>query len=123
LIRGAAAQHLSPHALAPVAELPVLEIVFGIHILANLTLGLGKVVHDYLQQPVRSREKISGHLKGTFDVPATVQSEVVLSNSWQPIAALSFHQRRMVSARTVGPEGLDCSPRCGFFLRLSVSKS
>ena len=47
----AAALHLSPHALAPVADLPVLEVVSAIHILADLTLGLGKVVHDYLQQP------------------------------------------------------------------------
>ena len=39
------------HALAPVADLPVLEMVSAIHILADLTLGLGKVVHDYLQQP------------------------------------------------------------------------
>ena len=39
-----AALHLSPHALAPVAELPVLEIVSAIHILADLTLGLGEVV-------------------------------------------------------------------------------
>jgi acetoacetate decarboxylase len=37
--------------LAPVAELPVLEIVSAIHILADLTLGLGKVVHDYLRRP------------------------------------------------------------------------
>ena len=37
-----------PHALAPVAELPVLEVVSAVHILADLTLGLGKVVHDYL---------------------------------------------------------------------------
>ena len=44
---------LSPHALAPVADLPVLEIVSAIHIRADLTLGLGKVVHDYLQQPIR----------------------------------------------------------------------
>jgi CheY-like chemotaxis protein len=50
---GPAALHLSPHALAPVAELPVLEIVSAIHILADLTLGLGKMVHDYLQQPIR----------------------------------------------------------------------
>jgi acetoacetate decarboxylase len=50
---GPAALHLSPHALAPVAELPVLEVVSATHILADLTLGLGKVVHDYLQQPVR----------------------------------------------------------------------
>jgi acetoacetate decarboxylase len=34
--------------LAPLAELPVLEIVSGVHILADLTLGLDKVVHDYL---------------------------------------------------------------------------
>jgi acetoacetate decarboxylase len=50
---GPAALSLTPHALAPVAELPVLEIVSAIHILADLTLGLGKVVHDYLQQPIR----------------------------------------------------------------------
>jgi acetoacetate decarboxylase len=50
---GPAALALTPHALAPVAELPVLEIVSAIHIRADLTLGLGKVVHDYLQLPVR----------------------------------------------------------------------
>jgi acetoacetate decarboxylase len=50
---GPAALHLSPHALAPVADLPVLEVVSAIHILADLTLGLGKVAHDYLQQPSR----------------------------------------------------------------------
>ncbi len=46
---GPAALSLSPHALAPVAELPVLEIVSASHIIADLTLGLGKVVHDYLK--------------------------------------------------------------------------
>src|SRR6266481_266944 len=50
---GPAALALTPHALAPVADLPVLEIVSAVHIRADLTLGLGKVVHDYLQQPVR----------------------------------------------------------------------
>src|SRR5664279_3990350 len=43
----------TPHALPPVAELPMLEIVSAIHIRTDLTLGLGQVVHDYLQQPVR----------------------------------------------------------------------
>jgi acetoacetate decarboxylase len=43
-----AALSLVPHALAPVAELPVLEIVSAIHILADLTLGMGKVIHDYM---------------------------------------------------------------------------
>jgi acetoacetate decarboxylase len=47
---GPAALDLRPHALAPVADLPVLEIVSAIHILADLTLGLGSVVHDYLSE-------------------------------------------------------------------------
>jgi acetoacetate decarboxylase len=45
---GPAALDLRPHALAPVADLPVLEVVSAVHILADLTLGLGRVVHDYL---------------------------------------------------------------------------
>ena len=45
---GPAELTLFSHALAPLAELPVLEIVSGIHIIADLTLDLGKVVHDYL---------------------------------------------------------------------------
>jgi len=46
---GPAALSLSPHALAPVADLPVLEVVSAVHILTDMTLGLGKVVHDYLK--------------------------------------------------------------------------
>jgi acetoacetate decarboxylase len=45
---GPAALSLSPHALAPVAELPVLEVLGAKHFVADLTLGLGKVVFDYL---------------------------------------------------------------------------
>jgi acetoacetate decarboxylase len=47
-LTGPAELTLFSHALAPLAELPVLEIVSGVHILADLTLDLGKVVHDYL---------------------------------------------------------------------------
>ena len=46
---GPGALSLTPHALAPVAELPVLEVVSAVHILTDLTLGLGKVVYDYLR--------------------------------------------------------------------------
>jgi acetoacetate decarboxylase len=46
---GPGALSLMPHALAPVAELPVLEIVSAQHILTDLTLPLGEVVHDYLR--------------------------------------------------------------------------
>lgn len=45
---GPATLDLSPHALAPIAELPVREILSATHIVADLTLGLGKVVYDYL---------------------------------------------------------------------------
>ena len=46
---GPGALALTPHALAPVADLPVIEIVSTLHMVCDLTLGLGKVVHDYLQ--------------------------------------------------------------------------
>jgi acetoacetate decarboxylase len=42
--------NLRPHALAPIAELPVREILSATHIVADLTLGLGKVVYDYLRE-------------------------------------------------------------------------
>jgi acetoacetate decarboxylase len=45
---GPGSLELHPHALAPVADLPVREIVSAVHIIADLTLGLGKVVYDYL---------------------------------------------------------------------------
>jgi acetoacetate decarboxylase len=47
---GPGALSLHAHALAPVAELPVLEVVSTVHLVADLTLGLGKVVHDYLEK-------------------------------------------------------------------------
>jgi acetoacetate decarboxylase len=50
---GPGALSLTPHALAPVAELPVLEFISATHILCDLTLGLGKVVHDYLSPDTR----------------------------------------------------------------------
>ncbi len=45
---GPAALELHPHALAPVADLPVLEVVSALHYIADMTLALGTVEHDYL---------------------------------------------------------------------------
>jgi len=45
---GPGALSLFDHALAPVAHLPVLEVLSAVHIVADLTLPLGSVVHDYL---------------------------------------------------------------------------
>ena len=39
---------LHPHALAPVAELPVLKVESALHFIADMTLDLGEVVYDYL---------------------------------------------------------------------------
>lgn len=46
---GPAALALYPHALAPVAELPVREIISCVHVVADFTLDLGTIVHDYLR--------------------------------------------------------------------------
>jgi acetoacetate decarboxylase len=46
---GPAALQLFHHALAPVAQLPVLEVLSGAHIVTDLTLGLGAVIFDYLE--------------------------------------------------------------------------
>lgn len=47
--KGPTALELFQHALAPVAQLPVKKIISGVHILSDLTLPYGEVVHDYLK--------------------------------------------------------------------------
>jgi acetoacetate decarboxylase len=56
---GPAALDLYSHALAPVAELPVLQVLSAKHVIADLTLGLGSVVHDYLSPGVSARRRKS----------------------------------------------------------------
>jgi acetoacetate decarboxylase len=48
---GPGALELFSHALADVSKLPVLELLSATHFIADLTLGLGEVVHDYLADP------------------------------------------------------------------------
>ena len=45
---GPGALTLVDHALAPVFDLPVLEVLSTVHIIADLTLPLGHIAHDYL---------------------------------------------------------------------------
>ena len=45
---GPASLELHPHALAPVADLPVMKIESAVHYIADMTLALGTVEHDYL---------------------------------------------------------------------------
>ncbi|MCA1416856.1 acetoacetate decarboxylase family protein, partial [Bradyrhizobium sp. NBAIM20] len=47
---GPASLELHPHALAPVADLPVKRVVSALHFIADMTLDLGTVAHDYLAQ-------------------------------------------------------------------------
>jgi len=48
---GPAALGLYPHVIADVAKLPVLEIVSALHLRADITLGMGQVIYDYLAEP------------------------------------------------------------------------
>lgn len=45
---GPGALALLPHALAPVADLPVRRVLGAKHLMADLTLGIGEVAFDYL---------------------------------------------------------------------------
>jgi len=53
---GPGSLELHPHALAPVADLPVLKVVSALHFIADLTLDLGTVVHDYLDSAQPKKE-------------------------------------------------------------------
>jgi acetoacetate decarboxylase len=46
---GPASLELHPHALAPIADLPVKKIVSAMHFIADLTLPYGEVAIDYLK--------------------------------------------------------------------------
>ncbi|MGL5741331.1 MAG: acetoacetate decarboxylase [Legionella sp.] len=54
--QGHAQLQLAHHALAPVASLPIRRIVSGIHLLTDLTLPYGRVVHDYLKSRIGESE-------------------------------------------------------------------
>ena len=45
---GPATLELHPHCLAPVSKLPVLEVISAVHLLTDLSIEFGEVVHDYL---------------------------------------------------------------------------
>jgi acetoacetate decarboxylase len=47
---GPAALDLMPHALAPLADLPVRGVLGAVHAVADCTLALGEVIHDYLAE-------------------------------------------------------------------------
>jgi len=46
---GPARLELFPHVNAPVADLPVRKVVGGMHVIADITLPYGRIVHDYLR--------------------------------------------------------------------------
>ncbi|MDP3178751.1 MAG: acetoacetate decarboxylase [Spirochaetaceae bacterium] len=50
---GPCSLELHPHALAPVADLPVLKVESALHFVVDLTLNLGEVVYDYLGKSAR----------------------------------------------------------------------
>lgn len=50
--RGPAALNLHAHALGNVARLPVREVLSGTHFVADVTLGTGEAVYDYLAREI-----------------------------------------------------------------------
>lgn len=52
---------LFAHVLAPLADLPVHEVVYASHILTDLSLPRTEVVYDYLatEQPVKEKELVT----------------------------------------------------------------
>jgi acetoacetate decarboxylase len=58
---GPAALELFHHAIADVARLPVLEVLSGAHFIADLTLGLGEVVYDYLDEAAMAARYPASH--------------------------------------------------------------
>jgi acetoacetate decarboxylase len=48
--RGPGRLHLIPHVNAPVADLPVRNVVEAHHFIADLTLPYGRVIYDYLEK-------------------------------------------------------------------------
>jgi acetoacetate decarboxylase len=52
---GPASLELHPHCLAPVANLPVLEVLSAVHILTDLSLVYGEVAYDYLAPALARR--------------------------------------------------------------------
>lgn len=58
---GPARLNFTRHPSVPVAELPVKSVLGGVHFVADLTLPLGRVLHDY--RPAR-RERTRAHRTG-----------------------------------------------------------
>lgn len=48
--KGPARLHLIPHVNAPVADLPVKKMLGGLHLITDLTLPYGRILHDYLKK-------------------------------------------------------------------------
>ncbi len=46
---GPARLSLIPHVNAPVADLPVVRVVGGLHFISDLTLPYGRVLHNYIE--------------------------------------------------------------------------
>jgi acetoacetate decarboxylase len=109
---GPAALHLSPHALAPVADLSVLEIVSAIHVLADLTLGLGRVAHDYLRQPSRQAPVVARTIRRHWcrqsDPAGFIGFRRIFAQDWRlartygATAAATRARQSSQNSRTVG---------------------
>src|SRR5262249_311447 len=88
---GPAALSLTPHALAPVAELPVIEVVSAVHLICDVTLGLGKVAYDDARNAIGLVMDVTNEQQVEAGVARTVEQfgkiDVLVSNAGIQIVA------------------------------------
>jgi hypothetical protein len=82
-VQGSGDDRTWPTQRPPVAELPVLEVVSAMHLIADLTLPLGRVVHDYLAQPKslhRKGKSMNLHSASSIELAASPASRSRLAH-------------------------------------------
>jgi len=98
---------LHPHALAPVADLPVLEVQSALHFVVHLTLALGEVVYDYLAAPPPNRR---AHRSPGRAPPRAVRSLARQELGFVPARGLRPSRGRGAHGQA---NPLDAAPRSG----------
>lgn len=78
---GPARLQLTPHINAPAASLPVRKVLYGKHILADITLPYGDVMHNYLSNDVEQPKDDPAYL---------TRNEILNSKHSMPYLAPSY---------------------------------
>ncbi|EAR86346.1 acetoacetate decarboxylase, putative (macronuclear) [Tetrahymena thermophila SB210] len=95
---GPAKLELIPHVNAPTTLLPVLKVLGGKHIKADITLPFGKVLHDYVESvggQENAKEIAKGHRGEQGQLDFSIQEDVLRAAS-MPLIAPSFSKGPLI---------------------------